>query len=754
MKVVYVYIRDFIVSVINFQELGLDRLISFLLYLSVFLIPLFFIPLSPEFLEFSKVLFFYGLVILTLLIWLIKIFMTKKIKLQWHFLDGTIVILLFVYFLSSLFGVDRYVSFIGSNLLIGNSFVTFFFLVIFYFLVSRFLSSYRQIIISFYAINSAIFIILAVKLIQFFSGQLLSFDFGINITSFNFLLLLGSILSGLLFLISRSRKIKIFNLLLLVIFLATLFLIDNQYVLLVLSLSIFIFILLLSLKSAYLSNKLVVGLTLLIFIAVLIIILPVSSLTGIISPKEFDLPFNFGWQITAASLKDNFLLGVGPQNFIYSFYKYKPVIFNQTNYWQLGFEHNSNFWLESLNNLGVLAVILLLIIFGNYFYRLVKFLQRAEKQPEFYYDRLLVHCGLGVIIFNFFVWTLFYNLSFILWLLLFFFLAIGADALGNLQEEKILFSNKILLNLGFYFILILVVCFVYLGGKLFLGEIYLEKFKQVNLQSEANYEQAEKFLQSADSYNPYLEMQKLQLSNLLVQKVVFLSNNGLEYDKDFYKEKILSNIESALQEERYDVVYYQNLQVILNSLKNLGVDVADGLKMINEKLIALDPNDPELYIDRALINFNKYSLIKSNQLTVEDLEQEQANLVKKIKTDLEKSLELKSNYLLAYYNLGLLAEELNDENQSLEYMQKAYTINPEEKLVVLSLKKLYLNQDKVQSAIDVLGKYLEAQPNDIEVRLELAKIYKDTDKIKAKEEINRILELDPNNEEAKTLSVL
>jgi tetratricopeptide (TPR) repeat protein len=180
-----------------------------------------------------------------------------------------------------------------------------------------------------------------------------------------------------------------------------------------------------------------------------------------------------------------------------------------------------------------------------------------------------------------------------------------------------------------------------------------------------------------------------------------------------------------------------------------GVLALDWKEKINQKLLELDPNNPELFIDRALIKYDRYLI--ANQAEQVDIAQQQS-LIQKIKSDLEMSLSLKENYVLGYYNLGLLFLELNDQTNALANITKAYELNPLDKTIVLTLKKLYLNQDKVNEAEELLLKYLESVPADNEVRLQLALLYKDTERqIEAKIEVNKILTSDPENETAQAL---
>src|SRR4030042_1184815 len=127
MRFLYFYIRNYFVYIKDFKELFLEKLIRLTVYLGAILLPLFFIPISSQFLNYSKVIIFYSLVMAGLLFWILKIYLSKRINFYWQSLDIPLIILLFIYFLASLFSIDRCQSFIGLNLMVSCSLVTFLF---------------------------------------------------------------------------------------------------------------------------------------------------------------------------------------------------------------------------------------------------------------------------------------------------------------------------------------------------------------------------------------------------------------------------------------------------------------------------------------------------------------------------------------------------------------------------------------------------------------------------------------------------
>jgi tetratricopeptide (TPR) repeat protein len=259
-------------------------------------------------------------------------------------------------------------------------------------------------------------------------------------------------------------------------------------------------------------------------------------------------------------------------------------------------------------------------------------------------------------------------------------------------------------------------------------------------------------LEQALKNNPANSTYSLSLINLLINKLTFLQKTDQTADLENLFKVILSKSDLIAKRESSMIVNYLGLQQSYNAIQKLGLPLLEERKKINEKLISLDPNNPELYIDRALLNFDQYSLLKQGRLEVTNKENEMSALLKQIKADLEKSLSKKTNFVLGYFNLGLYYQELGDQVQTLANIEKAYEIDPTQKLVVLSLKKLYLNQDKADKALEILIKYLETNPKDTEVRLELAIVYKDNKDIEqAKAELNKILEIDAENQMAKEI---
>jgi len=91
------------------------------------------------------------------------------------------------------------------------------------------------------------------------------------------------------------------------------------------------------------------------------------------------LPYSSAWAIAVEAFKQKPLLGVGPVNFISAFNRFRPVSFNLTDFWNLRFGVASSFlfqlWTE-LGLLGLAAFVFLLVSLGKY-------IKRSKNISEF-----------------------------------------------------------------------------------------------------------------------------------------------------------------------------------------------------------------------------------------------------------------------------------------------------------------------------------------------------------------------------------
>ncbi|MBU1045809.1 tetratricopeptide repeat protein [Patescibacteria group bacterium] len=115
----------------------LNKILKVLIYLIVFLIPVFFLPFSFEVLEFNKLYILFFLVWLSVLLWLLKMIVRdKEIRIRVSLIDYLVLAFVAVSIISSIFSVDKLSSIFGyygrfSTGLAGTlSFAAFYFLVV------------------------------------------------------------------------------------------------------------------------------------------------------------------------------------------------------------------------------------------------------------------------------------------------------------------------------------------------------------------------------------------------------------------------------------------------------------------------------------------------------------------------------------------------------------------------------------------------------------------------------------------------
>jgi len=104
---------------------------------------------------------------------------------------------------------------------------------------------------------------------------------------------------------------------------------------------------------------------------VLVIFGTILSIVNILPGKQQTLQltdFNTSWVVAIDSLKSDPLLGMGPGNYLTAFNRFRPISYNQTEYWKLRFTSARNYYLTVITETGLVglaAIILAAYIAGK-----------------------------------------------------------------------------------------------------------------------------------------------------------------------------------------------------------------------------------------------------------------------------------------------------------------------------------------------------------------------------------------------------
>ncbi|MDD5072117.1 MAG: tetratricopeptide repeat protein, partial [Patescibacteria group bacterium] len=416
----------------------LDSLIIYLIKGLVFLLPLFFLPWTTDFFEFNKQGLLWLAVILTAVLWLVKMAgFEKKIIFKRTPLDIPILTFLAVALLASIFSQDRFSSFFGYYGNAGNSWLGLLALAIFYFLivnlanVSGRLAPVSLLKLLFYShgliLLSAFFSLFGLwdKIWQkaniFYS---LKFNFLGNSSEMLaiYSVAMIALLAGMIFFGRQdgaghrqngaghrqngAGKIS-FWLFRIILFLSLIFLAITDFFLVWWGLGIigclFVFWELkkAGFKTGELGKKRILFFAFLILLASVFLIFP-SNLRGIdryLAGQDLSPEINLGFRNTALvvspALEKNIMLGSGPGTFSYIFSSFRPNSLNNTDLWRFRFDRGASYILEILGTMGVLGILSYLLIFSSFLYLSFIFLKRkgrgeGDDLPFFLFAALVV----------------------------------------------------------------------------------------------------------------------------------------------------------------------------------------------------------------------------------------------------------------------------------------------------------------------------------------------------------------------------
>ena len=624
-----------------------ENMSLFVTGLMLLVFPLIFLSTTTDAFTLPKQIILIGGTTLALILLGLKTIAEGKLRIKNSPFDIPVFLLLFVSLLSAVFSANR------ADALIA--FVPFLFVGLLYFTLVNLIKGERQLLFVLSALTLGAVLSALLTILSFFKIYPLPFEY----THVTFFTTFGSLLDQ-------------------AIYLALVLPVSGYFAF------VFISSLLSGKKSSfattrYAQNKFSGSLS--TFTVAFIIIAVALALTVfmlVTSQKPLILPLQFGLQTAFAAISQDssqviksLLLGSGIGTYLNDFTRYKTAAYNlDPNLWAFTFFRSSTYVLELLSTTGILGIAAFLLL-----------TLKVIKEREFFLPLVFALIAAFILPFSFTILTLFFillailaavrihsnpekygEMDFYLVALKKGLLAVSPDGEKVHQSPAEKRYSKILPITSFIILLVIIGVPFYWAVRFTISDFVFQQsliaasqnngLQTYNLQTSAI-----KIFQYRDIYYRSFAQTNLALANSLA-----VNQQKESKPNPQVQQNILTLIQQSITAGRNATTIapltsfnWNNLSSIYRSLIGFGQNADQFTVLTAQQAIALDPNNPQQYIDLGGVYY---------QLGAYDDAIRQFQL----------AINLKKDYANAYYNLGHALEMKGDLQNALASYQAVRTL--------------------------------------------------------------------------------
>lgn len=689
-----------------------EKLSSMLVVALGLLMPLFFLTATTEFFEFNKMMLLTIITLLLILLLGAKVLVGASLQFVKSSLDLPIFIYSVLFFVATLFSVDKTSSVWGGQ---GRWFPSLFGLivmVVFYYVAAPNFKDAKSIKTALYTLIAGSTISSLVATMSYF-GIFIGDAAYLKISEFT---LTGSSATAVVLAAISSIMAIYFtytdNVLPKKILLVTAAVVNFVWIALVggtigwviFTLGLVLTILAVGAKEIAANRFITMFMTTVVVAIAILNVVPATKSLVInknYSP-EIVLPVKESWVISAATIQDYPILATGPSTFHLNFTKYKPLTMNASNLWNVRFDKPYNEVFNTIGTLGILGLVALLLLGAGVFkYALLNF-----KGP----DSSGVTKALAIGIFMMLATYLLTYATVLNTFIMFFFLALLNAAHINLFEgrktgELVTFSftsfstatttigetsaiKQEYANIVAITPLVIASLFgTYLYARTYLGEYYMRRAISAAADNQATV--AYDFQGKAININPQRDVYHTAYAqtNLVLANAMAANKNLTDQDKQTIQTLVSQSIRSTrIATEVVNpigVANWETRALIYRSLVNVADNAADWAISAYNTAVQLDPTNPALRVDLGGIYYGKKDFLAA------------ANLFR-------QATALKSDYANAHYNFAQALVNLNDLDNAKKELEITKTLVPagsaDYTTVDQQIKELESQQAKIAGA--------------------------------------------------------
>ncbi len=694
----------------------LDFVIKSILWLIVFLVPLFFVTNTPSALELGKQVLLVGLVGIAFLLWVGRMAVKSQIQFRANFIFIPVFVLLIVLGLSTLFSDYQAQSlwgFFGGE---GRSYVALIFLVAFFVLFVNNIKTTKDIMISLWTAWAGGLLVVLFGVLQLWGKFILPIS-GTHNMFFNTVgsVYLFGIYASLFFLFTLSlflyAKKTIAKILLGIILLA-----------------IFVLLTIVNLKIvwigmiialAFIFGAFIIGnskessfgnVVLMIFLVLsLLMILRGQPIINKQLPAEVLLTNRASASLAWKALKHNFLFGNGPANYINVYRLYRPV--HSGKFWATNFNTASSYLLTLASTVGILGVLsFLFLVVSGLIYIFKGIFSIKDKRLA----TLAMGVGSGWILLTMIL--LFYIANITILFAWWFVLALLVSLLAFGSKTQLRefstggTSGKPSLLFSFIFVLVIigVVVALYMQGQKYMAAVHFSKALVADAKGEdigKIVDEINKAVMLDNNRDLYYRNRSLAFfaqANKKISEKGSGDKKGLSAEDSAYvSNSIQQSLKDAMRADELNSKDVDNKMAVVNVYESLLPNMegaGDKALEYAKKAIELDPENPIVYQRLANIYIAMADIETVKAKDAKELPDKAKEYLVSAKENFNKAIELNPNLLSAQLGLVGVYSREGDKDKVVEAMINSRKAAPQNPNLAFQLGLLYFRDDKLDEA--------------------------------------------------------
>ena len=469
-------------------------------------------------------------------------------------------------------------------------------------------------------------------------------------------------------------------------------------------------------------------------------------------PSEVSPSGSASWAIARETLQHMPLVGSGPGTWIFDYAKYRQAGVNLSQFWTIRFERGLSTFLTLPAMIGLIGMALWLILLVSAIVQSASHLV-LERSDDAWQAYLTVFTTWATCVFI----ALFYNYNFTHHFAFWFFLALLAALVSRgsfVWDARKSATTSSVLSVVFLLACVVMISGIWLSGQRLVADA--KYARAVNgFRGGSSIQGSIDELEAATSLNKWNDAYYRNLSQAYLIRASQELQNATGDDR---AKKVNASVSTAVDRARQateispaNVDNYANFALVLQAIASFtrGADER-AIDMYNEA-IKREPNNPAFMTEIGklhILRSDAYrSLLQSTDAAVKkDAEANVGAELDKAAEALNQAIQAKPDYAPAHYSLGLVYERQGRVKDAITKLEQVLSVDNKNVGVAFQLGILYYRDNQKDKSQNIFEQLVAFDPTYSNARWYLSALYEEKGRYDdAIAQVNEVKKLNPDN---------